>query len=123
MGFGPDGYLDLWLGDGGSGGDPMRNAQNLAVLLGKILRIDVNSGNAERPYGIPADNPFAGANAPAGARPEIFAYGMRNPWQFSFDRVTGVLWIGDVGQERREAIDLRVKGGNYGWNIKEGSAC
>ena len=121
--FGPDGYLYVGLGDGGSGGDPMRNGQNLSVLLGKILRIDINSSSADRPYGIPPDNPFTGATAPAGARAEIFTYGMRNPWRFSFDRSTGALWIGDVGQNLREEIDFGVKGGNYGWNIMEGFAC
>ena len=119
--FGPDGFLYVGLGDGGSGGDPGGNAQDLATLLGKLLRIDPRpSGN--RPYTVPADNPFAGR---AGARGEIWAYGLRNPWRFSFDAGTGALWIGDVGQGEREEISMAAagsKGGeNYGWNRYEGS--
>ncbi len=110
--FGPDGYLYIGLGDGGSGGDPEKNGQNTGVLLGKILRIDV-SGN---PYSIPADNPFGN---------EIWAYGLRNPWRIAFDRATGDLWIGDVGQGEREEIDYlpagSAGGANFGWNIMEGS--
>jgi uncharacterized repeat protein (TIGR03806 family) len=115
--FGPDGYLYIGMGDGGSGGDPQGNAQNLNVLLGKMLRIDVDHG---APYGIPNDNPFVGQ---AGKRPEIYAYGLRNPWRFSFDKVTGLLWVADVGQNALEEIDIVKKGKNYGWNIKEGTSC
>lgn len=118
--FGPDGYLYLGLGDGGSGGDPLGNGQSLQTWLAKILRIDVNAGS---PYGIPSDNPFAGSGAPAGAKPEIFAYGLRNPWRFTFDKATGALWVGDVGQNAREEIDMVVKGGNYGWSTMEGFSC
>ena len=121
LAFGPDGYLYASFGDGGSSGDPNGNAQNLDSLLGKLLRIDVNSGS---PYGIPKDNPFAGRT---GARPEIWAYGLRNPWRFSFDRQTGDMWIADVGQNAIEEIDFQPaasKGGeNYGWRTMEGSAC
>jgi glucose/arabinose dehydrogenase len=116
--FGPDGYLYIGLGDGGSGGDPQGNGQSLDTLLGKILRIDVNSGS---PYGIPADNPFVND----GGLPEIWAYGLRNPWRFSFDRATGDLFIGDVGQGEWEEIDFLpagiVGGTNLGWNYLEGT--
>jgi glucose/arabinose dehydrogenase len=116
--FGPDGYLYVGLGDGGSGRDPMGNGQNLGVILGKILRLDV-SGTGADPYRVPADNPFTGR---AGARAEVWAYGFRNPWRFSFDP-QGRLWVGDVGQNAREEIDVVTRGGNYGWGIMEGMDC
>jgi len=121
LAFGDDGYLYVGLGDGGSEGDPLGNAQNRSSLLGKILRIDVDTFSAEKFYGIPADNPFA--NSTSGYREEIYAYGLRNPWRFSFDRSGGTLWVGDVGQDREEEIDLVDKGKNYGWNIMEGTLC
>ena len=147
LAFGPDGYLYIGTGDGGSGGDPNGNAQNTDSLLGKLLRIDVefmktvqSSGNfinylpiitknsPEPPdgqaYRIPADNPFVGV---AGYRGEIWAVGLRNPWRFSFDRLTGDLYIGDVGQNTWEEVDFQPfsssGGGNYGWNIMEGLEC
>jgi glucose/arabinose dehydrogenase len=119
--FGPDGYLYIALGDGGSGGDPLGNGQNRKTLLGKILRIDVDSSSQELNYGIPADNPFVGNTE--GLREEIYAYGLRNPWRFSFDSATGQLWVADVGQDRMEEIDIVEKGKNYGWNVMEGSLC
>jgi glucose/arabinose dehydrogenase len=118
MAFGPDGYLYIALGDGGSGGDPQGNGQKLDTWLGKILRIDV-SGDA---YAVPPDNPFVSQQ---GAKPEIWAYGLRNPWRFSFDRATGDLYIGEVGQDAWEEVDFQPadsKGGeNYGWNRYEGT--
>jgi glucose/arabinose dehydrogenase len=118
--FGPDGYLYIGMGDGGGGGDPQGNAQNLAVLLGKMLRIDVNGRDPGLEYAVPADNP--GWAAPS-ARREIWAYGLRNPWRFSFDPADGTLYAGDVGQNAREEIDIIKKGLNYGWNLVEGDSC
>lgn len=115
--FGNDKYLYIGVGDGGSGGDPQNNGQNKKVLLGKILRIDVNNTTANTKYSIPADNPFK--DNKKGYREEIYAYGLRNPWRFSFDKQTGRLWAGDVGQNKVEEIDIVEKGGNYGWRIME----
>ena len=119
--FGPDGYLYIGVGDGGSRNDPQEHGQNPASLLGKILRIDVDSESNERAYGIPATNPFA--NATNDHRQEIFALGLRNPWRFSFDPETGKLWVGDVGQNDYEEIALVDAGENHGWNTMEGSHC
>ncbi|WP_239616102.1 PQQ-dependent sugar dehydrogenase [Cohnella mopanensis] len=118
LSFGPDGYLYIATGDGGSGGDPLNNSQNLNSLLGKILRIDVDRAAANLAYAIPQDNPFIGRGMP-----EIYAYGLRNPWRFSFDETTGQLWAADVGQNRYEEINLIEKGKNYGWRIQEGTEC
>ena len=116
--FGPDGMLYIGFGDGGSGGDPWNNGQDTTTLHGNILRVDVRGSTTQQPYVVPPDNPYVGI---AGYQPEIWAYGLRNPWRFSFDRGTGDLLCGDVGQGEREEIDLIVRGGNYGWRIEEGS--
>ena len=126
LAFGPDGYLYAGTGDGGGGGDPFENGQNTSALLAKILRIDVNGddfpGDPNRNYAIPPTNPFAGATAGAD---EVWAYGLRNPWRFSFDRLTGDLWIGDVGQNMFEEIDFQTAGAaggrDYGWDCREGA--
>ena len=115
--FGPDGMLYIGMGDGGSGGDPMNAGQRLDTLLGKLLRIDVDGA---APYAIPPDNPFVNR---AGARGEIWAYGLRNPWRFSFDRATGRLFLADVGQSQWEEINIIERGGNYGWRTMEGAHC
>jgi glucose/arabinose dehydrogenase len=124
--FGPDGYLYIGMGDGGSSNDPQNHAQDLTSLLGKILRIDVNTRTGPLPYGIPPANPFVRPPQP-GVRAEIWAYGLRNPWRFSFDRVAGDLFIGDVGQSAREEIDFvraGTSGGmNFGWRVMEGTQC
>ena len=121
LAFGPDGYLYAGLGDGGGAGDTFGNAQNRNTLLGKLLRLDVDKGD---PYSIPADNPWPNGGD---ARPEVWAYGLRNPWRFSFDRGTGDLYIGDVGQNQYEEIDMQPAGAqggtNYGWNTREAMHC
>jgi glucose/arabinose dehydrogenase len=121
--FGPDEMLYVGMGDGGSGGDPQGNGQRMDTLLGKVLRVDVGAPGAAEPYVVPPDNPFVGV---AGAQPEIWHLGMRNPWRMRFDRTTGDLWIGDVGQGKWEEIDVAragVGGLNYGWNVMEGFHC
>jgi glucose/arabinose dehydrogenase len=121
--FGPDGMLYIGMGDGGSGGDPQGNGRRLDTLLAKILRIDVDGGGSSGPYAVPPDNPFV---AVAGAKPEIWLTGLRNPWRIRFDRATGDLWIGDVGQNKWEEIDVAragAKGLDYGWNRMEGFHC
>lgn len=116
--FGPDGYLYIGTGDGGSGGDPQNNAQNASSYLGKILRIDVDHPSGGKAYGIPEDNPYAGNVK--GQLEEIYALGMRNPWRFSFD-ANGTFWVADVGQDTMEEIDQVISGGNYGWSVMEGT--
>ena len=132
LAFGPDGYLYIGLGDGGGGGDPQENAENPMRLNGKMLRIDVNSQPGGAPYAIPSGasgNPYAG-NARCNVNgtgtqncPEIYALGLRNPWRWSFDRQTGTLWAGDVGQGAWEEVDIIERGGNYGWDSREGRHC
>ena len=117
LAFGPDGYLYISFGDGGDGGDPQDHAQNPGDMLGSLVRIDVHPANPSDPYDIPIDNPFLGQ---AGILPETYAFGLRNPWRFSFDRGMGTLWLGDVGQGSREEIDIIRAGGNYGWRVYEG---
>ena len=121
LAFGPDDYLYIALGDGGSDGDPHNNGQSKSSFLGKILRIDVNCTSGNKNYCIPPENPFAGNSQ--GYKEEIYAYGLRNPWRFSFDPVTGWMWAGDVGQNSWEEIDIIEKGKNYGWRIMEGNHC
>jgi putative heme-binding domain-containing protein len=115
--FGPDGFLYIGMGDTGPQGDPEGHGQNLALHLGKMLRIDIDHQDAGLGYAIPWDNPFRDR---AGARPEIWAYGLREPWRFNFDPATGDLWVGDVGQDRIEEVDIVRRGENYGWNVFEG---
>lgn len=123
LAFGPSGHLYIAVGDGGSGGDPFGNGQDKTTLLGKLLRIDVDSQSGGKEYGIPADNPFVGV----AGRDEIFAYGLRNPWRISVDQVTGRVYIGDVGQGAREEVNVvlesTAKATNFGWNVMEGSLC
>jgi len=118
--FGPDGFLYIAVGDGGGGGDPDNNSQNRNNLLGNILRIDVDNRENGLNYTIPSSNPFLNE---AQVRPEIYAYGLRNPWRMSFDAQNGSLWTGDVGQGEREEINVITSGGNYGWKIFEGTSC
>ncbi|MEW5961878.1 MAG: PQQ-dependent sugar dehydrogenase, partial [Chloroflexota bacterium] len=121
LAFGPDGYLYVGMGDGGSANDPHNNGQSLNTLLGKILRLDVDQA---APYGVPASNPFVNQ---AGARPEIWSYGWRNPWRFSFDTATHDLYVADVGQNQYEEIHVELAGTpggqNYGWRLLEGRHC
>ena len=118
--FGPDGFLYVGFGDGGAAGDPRGNGQNLGTLLGTIVRIDVTDLDSVGTYTIPDGNPFVGVE---GARSEVWAFGLRNPWRFSFDRLTGDLWAADVGQNEREEVNVIHPGLNYGWNVMEGSLC
>ena len=119
LAFGADGMLYFGLGDGGSGGDPFGNGQNTQVLLGKMLRIDVDHTSTGKAYAIPPDNPFVSG----GGLPEIWAYGFRNPWRFSFDPPTGRIFVADVGQDAYEEVDIVTKAANYGWNVMEGTHC
>jgi glucose/arabinose dehydrogenase len=119
LAFGPDGKLYIGFGDGGSGGDPGNRAQDKGQLLGKMLRVDVDRADPGLHYAVPPDNPFVGQ---AGVRPEIWALGLRNPWRYSFDG-KGRLWVGDVGQDKWEEVDLIEKAGNYGWNVREARHC
>ena len=118
LAFGPAGYLYIALGDGGKGGDPLKNGQNLSTLNGSILRIDVDNKDEGKNYAVPKSNPFVKAK---GAKPEIYAYGFRNVWRLSFDRVTGTFYAADVGQKLWEEINIVKRGGNYGWNLREGN--
>lgn len=124
MRFGPDGMLYVGIGDGGGAWDPEGNGQNVTTLLSSILRIDVTDAGQDQAYAIPEDNPFAGrlVSGPE-ARAEVWAYGFRNPWRFDFDPETGDLWVGDVGQDHFEEVDLVRRGGNYGWSLMEGAHC
>jgi glucose/arabinose dehydrogenase len=115
--FGRDGYLYFGMGDTGPGEDPQGHGQNTGLLLGKIMRIDLDHVQADHTYSVPVDNPFVGRS---GFRPEIWAYGLREPWRFSFDLISGDLWAGDVGQDRCEEIDIVRRGENFGWNVFEG---
>ena len=117
LAFGSDGFLYIGVGDGGGEGDPNGNGQKLSTLLGKILRININSGTL---YSVPSTNPFVGRT---GVKPEIWAYGFRNPWRFGFDTSTGRLFIGDVGQDSYEEINIGKSGGNFGWSVMEGAHC
>ena len=119
LAFGPDGFLYFGLGDGGSEGDPFGNGQNTQILLGKMMRINVDAASPGLQYSIPPDNPFVAG----GGLPEIYAVGFRNPYRFSFDQATGRLFVGDVGQDSFEEIDIVQKGGNYGWSIMEATHC
>jgi len=127
LAFGPDGFLYIGMGDGGSGGDPQNRAQNLGSLLGKMLRIDVHHGTSKTHYVIPSTNPYVGRTGDD----RIWSLGLRNPWRWSFDRLTGALWIADVGQDRWEEVNRSLKSGstpagrgaNYGWRVMEGRAC
>ena len=118
--FGPDGMLYLGIGDGGAANDPYGHGQNAQTLLGAIIRIDVRDASTQYPYRVPADNPLLGV---AGVRPEIYAWGMRNPWRMAFDPETGALWYADVGQNRVEEVGIIAPGGNHGWNVFEGTEC